>query len=242
MTQSECKNIEHSDDYKTDQHNFFGFQFRSAKIKLLTYYCVMPYDNVVFRFFSFIHRWFLVSFFPRNHQFCNSWVYEQTASRVELLKHCVITHAAADLQPIEAWSDMQENIFCARNCEATRWMIISEFFLCLTQQRVLNWSMVQVWHGDQKSLHFLSNVHCKIDLCHICDFRWYSAPVLNEALLIAAAKRELVLNVSNYRQKLSNLRKMYLSFHAWVCEWLVINALDMSRVRFISITWLNAEI
>jgi len=42
--------------------------------------------------------------------------------------------AAANLQPIEARSNMQKNIFRARNCQATHWMIVSEFFLCSTQQ------------------------------------------------------------------------------------------------------------
>jgi hypothetical protein len=42
--------------------------------------------------------------------------------------------------------------------------------------------------------------------------------LLNEALLIAAGKRKPILNVSKNNVKLSNLRKMYLSFDAQVCE------------------------
>jgi len=53
--------------------------------------------------------------------------------------------------------------------------------------------------------------------------------LLNEAFRIAAGKRKPILNVSNNRLKLSNLRKKYLYFDPWVCEWLVISVRERKQ-------------
>jgi len=68
-----------------------------------------------------------------------------------------------ELLSIQARSYTLEDIFAARNCEATHGVLISKLFFSFTQQ-VLEWGLVQVWNRDHVPLHFLSNIDRKVAL------------------------------------------------------------------------------
>lgn len=68
------------------------------------------------------------------------------------------------LSPVQARSDLKEDIFSARKCEATHWMIKSKFLFSLTQQ-LLKRRLVQVRYGNHKTLLLVfSYIHCYTSL------------------------------------------------------------------------------
>ncbi|RDX73991.1 hypothetical protein CR513_46312, partial [Mucuna pruriens] len=58
-----------------------------------------------------------------------------------------------------------EDVFTTRNCKTSRAVIVSNLFLSLTQQ-VLKGRLIQEQYRNDKSLHSLSNIDCKI--AHWC--------------------------------------------------------------------------